>query len=1139
MGWAVGGCSRSVRDYAREMAITLAEERQLECPRCGTSSGVPLWLAIDVRERPDLRPIIANATTYTLRCLACGHVTDRDEVIVVTNLDPVVPVVLGRPSTQPLEAPLPPAAEVLLTHVHEQVRACDEPIAWPMMTCSFSVLRAASQRDVGADLAAPGQAAQHVEERHPGQGPNYRRLLSAIQASAAERRMNLAIDSLHRIVSRTDLEAALQRFPELLSPAVRDQLERDAAGLEREEERRFVEAELDLLGAWQHGDRQATWDRYEQALQETMEISIIPELWQLMEALDAVVERDPVQVVEIGERLLQRATYARRDDIEALASVRTAIGHLQLRDDDRGARLERGIALLERADALLRRLPTVGDVNDRRQTLANLAAAYGDRIEFDPIVNQRRAIELHRGLLEEVGINDDGDLWAKTHTHLATSLLALARATGTRDGEGRVAGLAEILDHHEQALQWRTYERNPLDWAYTQVNLATAHAEGGGSLEQAIEHYDRAEQGFGAADVEALREQAIVGRAGARLSMAMRSGVRRVERVALASEAEAEAHGSALQLSARGHRLAAGAAWWQVARAWAIVDPDSIQARQALVECLIHATPENAPDRCLAAAEALAVLCERAKAPDAAAEAWRIATDAAAATIQLPATREGRLTAVASVAHVFAQAALALVEIDRVMDAVDVLELGRARELAAWLERDIVELDELRLLAPALARRYEDLRRQIDATERTGAGAGDEGLARVVEGLADAVQQIRDVPGHGAFLRRPSLAELADGSVGRHTLAYPLVGDQRSCWALVEAGDSATVSLIDLPGLSAGDVDRVMGGEGQQAGGYLDARADADRLDAQIEGASAALGATLMKPLADELARRGCDEVCIVALGLLGLLPLHALTWSEDDVCLIDILPVAYAPSGYARLLCARRALTRGAVQKLVSVGDPTDDLDYAEGEARMVCDTVPAQDIVLLIRDAATKTALVSSVRGATHVHLACHGSAALTPDAMDSALWLAGDEALAARDVVSLELETARLVVASACESGLISSLAAADEALALSTVLIGAGAAGVVSSLWKVDDQAAAMLMTRFYDELNRHRSPASALRTAILWLRDAADDELAGFWERHPELRGAAATTRFAHTRDPRPTPPFSAPTMWAAFVFSGA
>lgn len=917
------------------MAITLAEERPLECPRCGMSSGVPMWLAVDLNERPDLRPIIANAATYTLRCLACGHVTDRDEVIVVTGLDPVVPVVLGRPSTLPLDSPLPPAAELLLTHVHEQVRACDEPIAWPMMRCSFSVLRAASQRDVGADLASPGRAAHHVE-RHPGQGPNYRRLLSEIQASAAERRMNLAIDSLHRVASRDQFEAALQRFPELLSPDVRGQLERDAASLEREEERQFVEAELELLGAWRHRDRQVMWDRYEQALRETMEISIIPELWQLMQALDAVVERDPVQVVEIGERLLQRAVYARRDDIEALVSVRTAIGHLQLRDGDRSARIERGIELLERGDTLLKRLPDVGAVNDRRQTLANLAAAYGARIRFDPIANQRRAIELHHRLLKEVGIDDDGDLWAKTHTQLATSLLALAQATGTRDSEGRIAGLAEILDHHDQALQWRTYERNSLDWAYTQVNLATAHAEGGGSLEQAIENYDSAEHGFGAAGEDALRAHAIVGRASVRLSMAMRPRVPTADRVALASQAETEAREAARQLSQRGDRLAAGGAWWQVARAWAIVDPDSLQARQALVECLTYWTPENASDRCLDAARALAVLCELANAPEAAAEAWRIAADAAAATIRLPATREGRLTAVARVSDVFAHAARALVEIDRLIDAVDVLELGRARELAAWLERDIVELDELQLLAPELARRYADQRRQIDATERTGAKAGDEALARVVEGLANTVRQIREVPGHGAFLRRPSLVELAGGSQNRQTLAYPLIGDRRSYWVLIEVGNSSTVSLVDLPGLSAGDLDRVMVGEGQPSVGYLDARADADRLDAQIEAASAALGASLMKPLADELARRGCGEVCIVPLGLLGLLPLHALTWGENDFRLLDILPVAYAPSGYARLLCARRAAARGAVRKLVSVGDPTDDLDYAEGEARM-----------------------------------------------------------------------------------------------------------------------------------------------------------------------------------------------------------
>lgn len=1131
-------CSaRRAELYARRMPITRAEERLLDCPQCGTSTGVPVWLAIDLRERPDLRSTVADEVTYSCRCPVCAHVADREDFIVVTNLDEATPVLLGCPPSRYRHARLPQAAERLLTHVHEQVRISAEPVPWPMLQCSFLVLRAASLRDIGADVAAPGQASQEVEGLHAGQGRAYRQLLTEVVASAEERRMNLAIDSLHRVISREQLEALLERFPELLSPVVRGQLQRDAAGLRREEERRFVEAELDLLAAWPHGDRRAAWDRYERALQQTMEISIIPELRVLMESLDAVVERDPAQVVQIGERLVERARYARREDIEALASVRTAIGHLQIRHDDRGARLERGIVLLERADALLERMPEVGNADDRRQTWANLAAAYGARLHFDPIANQRRAIELHRRLLAEVGMADDGDLWAKTHTQLATSLLELARMTGTRDPEGRVTGFPEIVEHHEQALRWRTFERNPLDWAFTQVNLAIAHAEGGGSLEQAIEHHSSAERGFAAAGEEALRDQAIVGGASARLSIAMRPGAVRIEMVALALEVEAQVRLAAQRLAERGERLAAGSAWWHVARARAILDPDSIQTRQALAQCLTQWTPDNAADRCLGAARAFAALCERAEAADAAAEAWRIAADAAAATIRLPATREGRLASVAAVADVFAHAALALVSIDRIMDAVDVLELGRARELAVWLERDIVELDELRLLAPGLAQRYEALREHIDATEMAGATAGDERLAHAAEGLAEAVRQIRSVPGHGEFLRRPSLAELADGADRALTLAYPLVGEQRSCWVLLESGNPPAVSLVDLPDLDVSDLERVLDGDGHVGSGYLEALSDIDALDRQIEIVSAALGTSLMRPLADELARRGCEEVCIVALGLLGLLPLHALTWGRGTTCLLDTLSTGYAPSGYARLLCERRARARDEIHKLVSVGNPQADLAYAEAEARMVANAVAAPEVAVLIGDDASRSALDAALAGATCVHLACHGSATVTADPMDSALWLAGDDALTAREILALDLNSARLVVASACESGLIGGLDAADEALALGNVLIGAGAAGIVSSLWAVDDQATAVLMTRFYDEFMKHGRPASALRSAMLWLRDASDGELGDFWNVHPELRAWRKPT--SGTSGPGATHVFRAPTMWAGFVFNGA
>lgn len=922
------------------MAITLAEERQLDCPQCGESSRVPVWLAIDLRERPELRSVVADEATYTLSLPRCGHVMGRPDVIVVTNLDPAAPVLLGWASEK-LGEQLRPATDVLLGHVHEQVRASDEPIPWPMLRCSFSVLRVAAQRDIGIDSTAPARAADEVEDQHRGVGPGYRRLLDDLQATATKRRMNLALDSLHRVTDRKHLDAALETFPELLSPDARRQLERDADELEREEERRFVEADLELLGAWADGDRDAAWARYEIALQATMEISINPELLRLTEELDAVAEHDPGRAVAVGERLLRRAVYAHREDIDALVSVRTAIGHLQIREGDRSARLERAIALLQRAEGLLERQPEVGDINHRRDTLANLAAALGERPLFDPIANQRRAIELNRRLLDEVTVDDDGDLWAKTHTNLATSLLRLAKLTGRRDSKGRAADFAEIVGHHELALRWRTYERDPLDWSFTHVNLATAHAEGGGSPERAIDHYDNAEQGFGAAGEDALRAQAVAGRASARMDMAFSRTGARGEQVALAREAASDALQAAEQLAQHGDRGAAGGAWWQVARAYVVLNADALQVRHALEQCLTHWTPETAPDRCLMAAQGLAALCDRGNEPESAADVWTMAADAAANTIRLSATREGRLAAVAEVSPVFRRAALALVSAGRFMNAIEVLELGRAQELAAWLERDIVEIDELRLLAPPLAQRYEDLRREIDEAEGAGADAGDEGIARASEGLAAAVQQIRRVPGHGEFLRRLSLAELANGSASAQTIAYPLIGQQRSCWLLFEGGDPPRVSLIDLPGLAARDVDTVLGGDGRDRAGYLAAVRDADRLDEQIYAASAALGATLMTPLGDELARRGCDEVCLVPLGLLGLLPLHALTWGEANTCLLDVLPVAYAPSGYARMLCERRVGVRNEPRKLVSLGNPSDDLDYAEGEARMVDDAV------------------------------------------------------------------------------------------------------------------------------------------------------------------------------------------------------
>jgi CHAT domain-containing protein len=71
-------------------------------------------------------------------------------------------------------------------------------------------------------------------------------------------------------------------------------------------------------------------------------------------------------------------------------------------------------------------------------------------------------------------------------------------------------------------------------------------------------------------------------------------------------------------------------------------------------------------------------------------------------------------------------------------------------------------------------------------------------------------------------------------------------------------------------------------------------------------------------------------------------------------------------------------------------------------------------------------------------------------------------------------------RLVVLSACETGLYDINRNADEFIGLPATFMQIGATGVLGSLWQVDDLATALLMARFYDlHLDKGVAPSAAL------------------------------------------------------------
>jgi CHAT domain-containing protein/tetratricopeptide (TPR) repeat protein len=91
-----------------------------------------------------------------------------------------------------------------------------------------------------------------------------------------------------------------------------------------------------------------------------------------------------------------------------------------------------------------------------------------------------------------------------------------------------------------------------------------------------------------------------------------------------------------------------------------------------------------------------------------------------------------------------------------------------------------------------------------------------------------------------------------------------------------------------------------------------------------------------------------------------------------------------------------------------------------------------------------------------------------------------------LSADSLVNLRLDKLELAVLSACESGL-GETAGGEGVFGLQRAFHLAGAHNVIASLWKVDDEATAALMTLFYRNLFQEKqTPLEALRKAQLAL-----------------------------------------------------
>lgn len=289
----------------------------------------------------------------------------------------------------------------------------------------------------------------------------------------------------------------------------------------------------------------------------------------------------------------------------------------------------------------------------------------------------------------------------------------------------------------------------------------------------------------------------------------------------------------------------------------------------------------------------------------------------------------------------------------------------------------------------------------------------------------------------------------------------------------------------------------------------------------------------VLEPLRNVLGKT--TQILLSPDGVLNFVPFYALV-DENNNEIVERMAMTHLMTGRDLLRSAASSPTRQAPLIVANpdfgntVEGTTNELTQARSravdlsrvffstlagtgdEGRRVKETMP--DAVLLDRDRATEEA-IKQVHGPRVLHIATHGfflpdmtnvtgdTSKTGPDPWNahpllrSGLALYGanrrrsetdkeDGVLTALEASRLDLQGTRLVVLSACETGVGQALHG-EGVYGLQRALMIAGAETQVTSLWQVDDNATKALMVAFYEELARGHGRGDAMRLAQLTVR----------------------------------------------------
>ncbi len=441
--------------------------------------------------------------------------------------------------------------------------------------------------------------------------------------------------------------------------------------------------------------------------------------------------------------------------------------------------------------------------------------------------------------------------------------------------------------------------------------------------------------------------------------------------------------------------------------------------------------------------------------------------------------REDRAAYKQSIAYTYRYLAKLLLDQNRIIEAMQVLDLLKVQELQDYL-RDVKGNESTSLGVTLFA--------PEQAVVNTS-------ITTLIKGspLSNQIRQVASTQAGNLATSRSLLANVQKFG-DRAALFYPLLFEDQLFLVLVPAKSAPVLRSVKI---NPSEFTRLI---------------QSFRLDLQdaasddVEESSAQLYQYLIKPLAADLEAAKIDLLLYAPDGVLRYIPLSALY--DGKRWLVESYRFNYlTASGFLELPNERPAIaspnsraiaaafTQGQVQ--FAIGSEKFNfmgLPFAGKEIDQIAIAFP--NTTRLVDSSFSRDATVAQFSNYSLIHLATHAAFVRgTPE--DSFVLMGNGDRLNLRELREWNLPNTQLVVLSACQTAIGGVVGSGEEILGFGYQMQRTGARAAIASLWTVSDQGTQALMNSFYTELQKGTNVINSLRQAQLSLIQSPEKNF-----RHP-------------------------------------